>query len=280
MDILDQTWLQVLELPVYERTLRFEPDHILMNYETKPLIITGRYFHEYPDGRKEYEAWDVRPGDVFARMLIGPGAQTALLTQEILRFDPYRQKYEKRLARYLSWQWRIKRQEVVHRHQVRTILNNIQLSDSNLEEAQEKFENALECLLREKIIAHWQYEKSDDYVDLQARIRARECWRNSWLRSVVLIEPPMYVLSQPRRAASSPKSLGPEKTEGAKLIRSMRSSLGLSVSLLADILHVSVEKLFRLECGAEPLSEEQVQVLLQLIQHKLLSLSNRGKEYF
>jgi len=43
---------------------------------------------------------------VFAHFLAGPGRQTALLSAKALQYDPYRQTWEKRLTRYLSWQWR------------------------------------------------------------------------------------------------------------------------------------------------------------------------------
>ena len=45
---------------------------------------------------------------IFAHFLFGAGRQTALLAAQALRYDPVQQAWEKRLARYLSYQWRCK----------------------------------------------------------------------------------------------------------------------------------------------------------------------------
>jgi hypothetical protein len=71
-----------------------------------PFVMTGRIGQRRLDGTMDVEAILVTPGEAFGRFLLGPGRQLALLSSETLRYDPYRQRPEKRLARYL-WQWRV-----------------------------------------------------------------------------------------------------------------------------------------------------------------------------
>src|SRR5699024_11484232 len=44
-------------------------------------------------------------GKVFSEFLSGPSRQIALLPIEILQYNPYQEKWEKKIARYLTWRW-------------------------------------------------------------------------------------------------------------------------------------------------------------------------------
>jgi hypothetical protein len=77
---------------------------------SRAFVITDLLGQLRVDGFVDVEQFIFRPGKVFAHFLAGPGRQTALLSAKALAYDPYRQTWEKRLTRYLSWQWRCEAQ--------------------------------------------------------------------------------------------------------------------------------------------------------------------------
>src|SRR5262249_25191714 len=74
--------------------------------QSRAFVMTDLLGQLRLDGFVDVEKFIFRPGEVFAHFLSGPGRQTALLSAKALAYDPYRQTWEKRLTRYLSWQWR------------------------------------------------------------------------------------------------------------------------------------------------------------------------------
>ena len=76
--------------------------------QSRAFVITDRYGVTDASGTMvDMERFVFQPGRVFAQFLMGPGQQTALLSAKALKYDPYRQTWEKRLSRFLSWQWRV-----------------------------------------------------------------------------------------------------------------------------------------------------------------------------
>src|SRR5215475_11125582 len=78
--------------------------------QSRAFTITDLFGQTRLDGGFDLHKFLFRPGRVFARFLFGPGRQTALLAIQALRYAPYHQSWEKRLARYLSYQWRCRAQ--------------------------------------------------------------------------------------------------------------------------------------------------------------------------
>ncbi len=74
--------------------------------ERQAITISDRVGPIGPHDQVELSRFEFRPGAVFTAFLLGPGGQTALLSAMALRYDPYRQDWEKRLARLCSWSWR------------------------------------------------------------------------------------------------------------------------------------------------------------------------------
>ena len=74
--------------------------------QSRAFTITDLFGQIRLDGGLDVEKFIFRPGKVLAHFLFGPGRQSAMLSAKALAYDPYRQKWEKRLARYLSYQWR------------------------------------------------------------------------------------------------------------------------------------------------------------------------------
>ena len=129
-----------------------------------------------------------RPGESFGRLLSGLGKQIAYLSIKAVQYDPYRQSYEKRLTRYLSWQWRCRAKSGMLEgpYRVSTLLGAIGLKlDPNApSRTKERLETALDRLDSDKVTVGWQYDGYDENALLS------KGWAKEWLQSTLLIEPP------------------------------------------------------------------------------------------
>lgn len=107
---IQNLWLTMAELETYDgATARLGTrwrKPTTRAIQSRAFVITDLLGQLRLDGFVDVEKFIFRPGEVFAHFLSGPGRQTALLSAKALAYDPYRQTWEKRLTRYLSWQWR------------------------------------------------------------------------------------------------------------------------------------------------------------------------------
>ncbi len=163
--------------------------------QSHAFVITDRLGQVDLSGRMvDMERFIFRPGEVFARFLAGPGSHTALLSATALKYDPYRQQFEKRLARYLSWQWRITAGSIGTSRPFRlvTLLGAVNHTPKRSRPGvtRDRLEQALDTLHRDGVIAGWRYEDWDE-----SRAPARG-WLDGWLGSMLLINPPPVVLEQ------------------------------------------------------------------------------------
>ncbi len=180
------------------RTLRFE---------SRAFVLTDRVSMVDPDGELDLHRFIFRPGELFARFLFGPGSQTALLSAKALQYDQFRQLWEKRLARYLSWQWRIKARngQYARPYRVATLLDAIDrdLDTSRPAVTRDRLEKALDRLQRDEVIGGWHYDRWDEE---SARSRG---WGQVWMVSTILIDPPATVVEQYRRFQAGAMPVAP-----------------------------------------------------------------------
>lgn len=248
-------WVHLSTMEVYQylgvhprRRRRQQPTEEAI--QSRVFAITDRLGHLRPDGFFDVEKFVFRPGKVFAHFLFGTGRQTALLAAQALRYDPLRQTWEKRLARYLSYQWRCKAHagDLLQPFKVASLLaavgHALNLRDPARTRA--RLEKALDILLHDRIIAAWQYARWDEAAT------ARRGWGNVWLQATILIEPPDNVRTHYQRLtqheAPAPLPLPAPLTLGARL-RQRRQQLGLTLTQVAEQLRISPSYLHRLEQG-------------------------------
>jgi len=248
--------------------------------QSRAFVITDRVGAIDATGTMvDIEAFVFRPGEVFARFLTGPGSQTALLSAMALRYDPYRQKWEKRLARYLSWQWRVKARanQLARPYRIATLLDaaSQELNRQKPVLTRERLEKALDTLEDDGVISGWRYDRWDE-----SRAQGRGWWP-TWLEATVLIAPPATVedhylphrrqdaLALPSRAASASFTMLPATgvagasaasatapttptTPSSSLhdrIKATRQALKLSQEALAGLLGISQGHLSKIERG-------------------------------
>jgi hypothetical protein len=95
------------ELGQRNRNGRDRPAHLTHGLQGRVFMIANLSGRHSPNAALTGPDFVFRPGEIFASRLVGTGRQIALLPLKALPYDSYRQTWAKRLARYLSWQWRI-----------------------------------------------------------------------------------------------------------------------------------------------------------------------------
>jgi hypothetical protein len=206
IDALSYTWVTVEEMEVVE-VVKGKRKVSKWRGESKAIALTSRFGQVRSDGSTDAFAWRLRPGDVFARFLFGPGRQTALLSQRALNYDPYRQKWEKRLARYLAWIWRISSGRTQEGLLVKTLLDavNINIDKNRPARTRERLEEALDKLQADQVITAWQYE------NINENLLAKRGWWRDWLDCKILITAPVSIRDQYKKIkAASPNNYSPE----------------------------------------------------------------------
>ncbi len=253
---IQNLWVNIAEVEVYEEDAGRRRKATKQTLQSRPFVITDRVGQLQLNGYMDVRKFVFRPGEVFAAFLMGPGHQVALLSAKALKYDPYRNKREKRLARYLSWQWRTKARsgEYMRPYRVATLLEAVgeEPNPSKPSRTRDRLEQALDTLKADEVIADWQYDRWDE------AIAERRGWAEEWLQATVLVEPPQAVLDQyqhlERPAPPAPELPAPV-TLGDR-IKVRRVHAGLSQMQAAEDLGVSQGYFNKLEKGrANPSNE-------------------------
>lgn len=255
---LDSTWITVAEMEVTELSdghRGAQRKRVKYRGESRAVVVTSRAGQVTLSGRLDAFSWRLRPGDVFARFLIGPGRQTALLSTKALQYDPYRQKWEKRLTRYLNWQWRIRqaRGSYLDPFTVATLLEEAvrdEIDPKHPIRTKERLEKALDTLHGDGIIAAWQYAEG-----YNAEIVGRPGWWREWLGWKLAIEPPQKVMDQyasriPLPPAAKPKALPAGDADPIpSTVKKARQERELTQMQAAEEIGIDQATLSRIERG-------------------------------
>jgi predicted XRE-type DNA-binding protein len=249
---LQNLWLDMSALEVYDvtRTGTRRRTRTRQAIQSRAFTITDLFGQTRLDGGFDVEKFLFRPGTVFAHFLFGPGRQTALLAAQALRYDPYRQTWEKRLARYLSYQWRCKAHDGRYWQpfRVATLLAAVgtELDTRKPSRTREHLEKTLDTLLQDHVIAAWQYDRWDEACT------GSRGWAPHWLQTTLLIEPPEVIADTyhhiEQHEAPQQKGLAPMPALGERL-KHHRKTLGLSQIQAAEQIGIDQGYLSRLERG-------------------------------
>lgn len=251
---IQNLWMNMTAVNVYEDTpgqagaKKRKP--VRQAIQSRAFTITDLFGQLQLDGSMDVRKFIFRPGKVFAHFLFGPGRQTALLSAKALAYDPYRQTWEKRLARYLSYQWRCRAHSgnYMQTFKVKGLLEAVGEQDYSRypTRTKERFEKAFDRLEYDQVINGWQYDRWEE------PLTTRRGWIRDWLQATILVEPPdtmknAYRILE-RHEAPVPKILSATETLGEGLKR-RRIALGLSQIQAAELLGISQAYLSLLERG-------------------------------
>jgi len=199
IDLLDNTWINIISMDVYKeeeikKGKKIRKKKKLMGIEGKAIEVSMRYGQVSLDGHiEDIYAWDYRLGKAFLPFVFGVGRQITQISIKALKFNPKTEIWEKRLTRYLSWQWRIRqsRGDYTRPFKVSTLLEAIgeKVDGKNPNRTKNRLEKALNKLKETGIIAGWQYDS--EFFD--ESIIGKPRWEEKWLQWGVIIEPPNFI---------------------------------------------------------------------------------------
>lgn len=197
------------------------------------------------DGTVDIDSIRISPGDILQRYLNGPGKQLALLSSRAFQYDPLRHKAEKRLCRYLSWQWRIgaRNAAFVRSYRVRVLVDEIGLAVNarNPSRSRDRLETAFDRLQTDGVIAEWQYRDRQELP--------RRGWLPRWLDSSVTVEAPDTIREAYASLDRPAVAVLPRAWGGAARIAAYRKRLGISQLAAAETLGISQAHLSNIERG-------------------------------
>ncbi len=254
---LQDLWIDIAEARVIDQDDRGRRTQRTRTLQSRAFVMTDRIGQRRLDGTMDVEAILVSPGEAFGRFLLGPGRQLALLSSAALRYNPARQRPEKRLARYLSWQWRVGAHmgDFLRTYRVSTLLQELGLEVNAQEPSwtRERFERALDQLHQDSLISGWQY--GDGWRD---DALSRKAWVPLWLEARVVVEAPEVIktayhrldrldpLEQPRTREL------PAGDSWAARLKQHREKLGISQMVAAEQIGTSRVYLAQVERGRKP----------------------------
>jgi DNA-binding XRE family transcriptional regulator len=219
---------------------------------SRAIAVTDVYGQRrLDDGRLDALSFSYRPGKAFAHFLQSEGGrQTALLSAKALKYDPYRQPFEKRLARYFAYIWRVRASKSGF-HQsfgVEALLKEAGLEVDRKrpkERTRDRLEKALNLLEADGVIAAWQYTEDINTT--------RRGWLAAWLKAGAQIEAPSAIRDHLRTIDQRNR---PALTEGSLVGRfaEARKLAGWTQSYAADRLRIAPAKLDAIEQGREKIT--------------------------
>ncbi|MDP9122926.1 MAG: helix-turn-helix transcriptional regulator, partial [Acidobacteriota bacterium] len=251
---LQDIWLDIADARVVSQDEHGRRTQKTRSLQSRAFVMTDRIGQRRLDGSMDVEAILVTPGEAFGRFLLGPGRQLALLSSAALRYHPIQQRPEKRLARYLSWQWRVGAQsgDFLRTYKVTTLLQELGLEVKAAHPGwtRDRFERALDQLEQDRLICSWQYGEGWRDENL-----AQKRWVPVWLETRVVVEAPDVIKTAYHRLdrlePAKPKTL-PAAEDWASRIKLHREKLEISQMVAAEQIGTSRVYLAQVERGRAP----------------------------
>ena len=250
---IQSLWIDLEKVVIYKKG---KP--IQMKLQGRAFIFNNQHNEDYfVDEQSLEKKFVFTVGEVFAQFLYGSGRQVALLPIQALQYNPYRQKWEKTLIRYLSWRWRTqaRRGDYLQPHKISTLLEvtGQEMNERTPSRTRDRLEQAFDTLLQDGVIAAWHYEKWDE------SIVSTNGWARIWENSTVLIEPPELIKEHYRpiernrkvqhKSLDKPKLVDKQTDIGniGEQIRTIRKNFGFTLLQVAEELDISVSYLSNIE---------------------------------
>lgn len=268
---LENIWFEITEKVKRGKTSK--TDFI----QSRAIAVTDRGGQMRLDGTLDVMWFVFRPGSIFARYLLTEGRQSALLAAQALRYNVRTEAVEKRLVRYLSWQWRIRSKSAsyLQPYEANTLVKEagIKVPSRNAHRAVERLEKALDRMQTDGLITSWQY------LDWDWSNTNKHGWIKEWLAARVAIEPPDFIRDsyETITATAEKQSLQPKldftnspprnEAEIAIQTKAKRKALKLTQMQLAELLELSQPTLSRIEAGRK-VSHEEKQKIIQWLAEK------------
>jgi hypothetical protein len=187
---LADQWVDLLSVERLEpRAGRREPTKARYTLAGRLVSVEEVVRRTCADGTEVEIGWRYRLGGCFTDFLDPPNRQVTRVPRGILRYDPKARRWEKRLALYLVLHIRIaERYRPTVRRAVATLIDECRLhvDRRNPERARRRFEQAMDRLIRDGVIAAWAY--TPESVATVESLPSRG-WLATWLSCVIEVAP-------------------------------------------------------------------------------------------
>ncbi len=227
LELLAQIWLS--------RTGQFSP-----LLELKPLSSP---FH-----------WQIKPGQVLAQAHFAAFPETALLSRKVLQYNPYRQNWEKRLARFLSQHWRDNMGSPTTELSIEMLLKRlaVKIDPKHPLRSKAHLERSLDNLMQDRVIENWKYAVPDSEQITTQITKLTQQNLDFWLSQTVQIEVPANIM-EPYTGPGTPfVPLNNSGEMSLAFIRQIRQQKNLSLMAAASEMGITHARLSQIERGDTP----------------------------
>jgi hypothetical protein len=178
--------------------------------------------------------------------LKGLRKQIALLPLAAIRYNPYHQQWEKRLARHLSFHWRVRARSAAYAtpFSVKGLLLAVGIGQNTERRRcriRARLEAALNVLEQDGVIRNWQYQKWDEEY-----MKSRG-WFELWLTANIVIEPP-DIIPTTYQSIVQHRARG-RRDDVAERVQRLRIHRGNSILFMAEQIGIEAAVLSEIENG-------------------------------
>lgn len=165
-------------------------------YAFEKLLDIGRVYVAYNKKGKMVgiQACQIKPTPLFSKILLET-KRLGVLDLSALEFHPIREKYEKRLTRYLTIQWFIRSvgRKVTSPFKVSTLVEEMQLEHGGFRGVGfiDRFVETLENLQKHHILKEWEFIDGLDYDIVKKRN-----WRERFLEKRIKLMPAEGIINK------------------------------------------------------------------------------------
>lgn len=207
---LSSVWITLHDGPERVKIVNAsEIDSKLYNFQDfKRMFDVGSVriaFDKKTNKPKGIYAIQIKPSTLLQPYLDGTKSSLGVLDLKVFKYSYVSQREHKRLTRYLSRQWKIRsiKGTVNQPFKIATLLSEMNFpARLNGGQLRDRFEEVLDDLQRDEVIADWSYTEEID----ESRVGKRGWIQNYWSQISVQITPPSVVLLENKKKISLPNA--------------------------------------------------------------------------
>lgn len=207
---LSSVWIALNDGPERVKIVNAsEIDSKLYNFQDfKRMFDVGSVriaFDKKTNKPKGIYALQIKPSTLLQPYLDGTKSSLGVLDLKVFKYSYVSQREHKRLTRYLSRQWKIRsiKGTVNQPFKIATLLNEMNFpARLNGVQLRDRFEEVLDDLQRDEVIANWCYTEEID----EARVGKRGWVQSYWSQISIVITPPSTVMLGNKKKITLPNA--------------------------------------------------------------------------
>lgn len=173
------------------KTQEWKDEKKLYSYHSRFLLVKARLTQTElsedasPDAPSRIVAWQFQPGDWFIAFRDGTRRKFAAMFAQCLQYDPYHELWESRLSKYFTIHLRIDAgngSTLTRRVSALVEELSLPIDTRHPERTFQQFTKAMDHMVKDGIIAKWQYQDKKFVQNRKAR-----GWLPDWLNQLIVV---------------------------------------------------------------------------------------------